>query len=82
MAEEPAGFKHRFVAGSGQDGATLPLLHGTGGNENDLLSLGRELLPGDAGAEIEVRWQRTGHGRAGEVVEEANRWLFRAVQLH
>ncbi len=46
MAEELADFKHRFVAGGGQEGATLLLLHGTGGNENDLLPLGRELLPG------------------------------------
>ena len=46
MAEELADFKHRFLAGSGQEGATLLLLHGTGGNENDLLPLGRELLPG------------------------------------
>ncbi|HKH10438.1 MAG TPA: alpha/beta hydrolase [Rubrobacter sp.] len=46
MAEELAGFKHRFVSGSGQEGPTLLLLHGTGGNENDLLPLGRELLPG------------------------------------
>jgi phospholipase/carboxylesterase len=47
MAEELVSFKHRFVAGSGQEeGATLLLLHGTGGNENDLLPLGRELLPG------------------------------------
>ncbi len=46
MAEELAGFKHRFVVGGGQEGATLLLLHGTGGNENDLLPLGRELLPG------------------------------------
>jgi hypothetical protein len=48
MAEELAGFlTHRFVAGSGQEGGTtLLLLHGTGGNENDLLPLGRELLPG------------------------------------
>ena len=46
MAEELAGFKHRFVAGSGQEGATLLLLHGTGGSEHDLLPLGRELLPG------------------------------------
>ena len=46
MAEDLAGFKHRFVAGGGQEGATLLLLHGTGGNENDLLPLGRELLLG------------------------------------
>jgi len=46
MAEELAGFKHRFVAGGGQEGATLLLLNGTAGNENDLLPLGRELLPG------------------------------------
>ena len=46
MAEELAGFKHRFVAGSGQEWETaLLLLHGTGGNENDLLPLGRELDP-------------------------------------
>ena len=211
MAEELAGFKHRYVAGSGQEGATLLLLHGTGGNENDLLPLGRELLPGanllgprgkvtehgmprffrrlaegvfdeedlklrteelagfvgeaserygfdpgklfavgfsnganiaaslllsrpdllrgavllrpmmpfepealpdlsdvrifvaageldhmvpkenterliellrDSGAEVQVGWQRTGHGLAGEEVEEANRWFSRAVRTH
>jgi len=42
MAED-LGFQHRFVAGS--DGSTLLLLHGTGGNENDLLGLGRHLNP-------------------------------------
>jgi phospholipase/carboxylesterase len=48
MAEELAGFlTHRFVAGNGQKGGTtLLLLHGTGGNENDLLPLSRELFPG------------------------------------
>ena len=41
------GFVHRWVAG--ESGASLPtllLLHGTGGNENDLLGLGPMLLPG------------------------------------
>jgi phospholipase/carboxylesterase len=40
------GFTHRFIpSGGGNDKAalTLLLLHGTGGNEDDLLPLGREL---------------------------------------
>jgi predicted esterase len=36
-------FIHEFVPGS--SGRTLLLLHGTGGNEHDLLPLGRELDP-------------------------------------
>ena len=40
-------FTHRFVPGSGSK-TTLLLLHGTGGNEDDLLPLGRELLPNAA----------------------------------
>ena len=39
-------FTHRFVSGS--DPTTLLLLHGTGGNEDDLLPLGRELAPNAA----------------------------------
>jgi phospholipase/carboxylesterase len=42
---EPA-FIHRFVEGSRPGAAPLLLLHGTGGNEDDLLSLGRTLAPG------------------------------------
>jgi predicted esterase len=37
------GFIHQFE--SGNSNRTLLLLHGTGGNEKDLLSLGRALDP-------------------------------------
>ena len=40
------GFVHRYVAGSGP--ATLLLLHGTGGDEHQLIELGRQLAPAAA----------------------------------
>jgi predicted esterase len=46
-AQAEFGFIHRFVP-STSVATTLLLLHGTGGNENDLLPIGRELLPGAA----------------------------------
>ncbi|HEX6710913.1 MAG TPA: alpha/beta hydrolase [Rubrobacter sp.] len=42
------GFVHRFVRGKDESGPTLLLLHGTGGNEEDLIPLGQELAPGAA----------------------------------
>jgi predicted esterase len=39
------GFVHRFLPGA-PSGPVLLLLHGTGGDENDLLELGEALLPG------------------------------------
>ena len=42
MSEDP-GFIHRFVPPERDDPTTLLLLHGTGGDENDLLPLGRML---------------------------------------
>ena len=47
-ARGPLSFTHRFVAGTDPTAAPLLLLHGTGGDENDLLSLGRMLSPGAA----------------------------------
>jgi predicted esterase len=39
-------FVHHYQAGAAPGGPTLLLLHGTGGNEQDLLPLAAELLPG------------------------------------
>ena len=46
MSEKDLGFVHRFFPA--ESGATLLLLHGTGGDENDLVPLGRELAPNAA----------------------------------
>ena len=50
VSGDALGFVHRYVPPeSGSElagGTTLLLLHGTGGDENDLLPLGRSLLPG------------------------------------
>jgi phospholipase/carboxylesterase len=43
MSEKDPEFVHSFFPG--ESGATLLLLHGTGGDENDLVPLGRELAP-------------------------------------
>lgn len=41
------GFVHRFIPAQ-QPGTTLLLLHGTGGDEDDLLRVGQRLAPGAA----------------------------------
>ena len=52
------GFNHEFVAGSSD--RTLLLLHGTGGNEHDLIPLGRYLDP--EAALLSPRGQVLEHG--------------------
>lgn len=60
------GFIHRFIRGTNQ--RTLLLLHGTGGNENDLLPLGRAI---DADASI--------LSPRGKVLENGAARFFRRV---
>jgi phospholipase/carboxylesterase len=46
---EDLGFIHRFVpAEDPASGETLVVLHGTGGNENDLVGIGQTVAPGAA----------------------------------
>lgn len=42
---ESRDFIHRYIPAQAEGVPTLLLLHGTGGNESDLLNLGRGLLP-------------------------------------
>lgn len=44
----PASFIHRFEPATAPGAAPLLLLHGTGGDENDLIPLGRTVAPGAA----------------------------------
>jgi predicted esterase len=48
MAHPPLDFVHQFVPATKPDVPTLVLLHGTGGDEHDLLPLGHALVPGAA----------------------------------
>lgn len=66
VSAEALGYVHRYLppsAGSAlAGGTTLLLLHGTGGDENDLMPLGRALLPG--AALLGVRGNVSEHGAA------------------
>jgi phospholipase/carboxylesterase len=46
MAAPDLGFIHRFIPASAPGKPTLLLLHGTGGDENDLVPLAQRIAPG------------------------------------
>jgi len=46
MERSTLAFQHQFIPAQAGDAPTLLLLHGTGGDEYDLLDLGRALYPG------------------------------------
>jgi phospholipase/carboxylesterase len=48
MTEASLSFRHQFLPPKSSASPTLLLLHGTGGDENDLLPLGQLLAPGAA----------------------------------
>jgi phospholipase/carboxylesterase len=79
------GFDHRYLAGDDESGPTLLLLHGTGGNEEDLIPLGQELLPG--AAILSPRGKVSEHGaprffrRLAEGVFDHEDLLFRTHEL-
>jgi phospholipase/carboxylesterase len=63
-------FIHRFTPPNAPDALTLLLLHGTGGNEDDLLELGHVL--DEQAALLSPRGQVSEHG--------ANRWFRRLAE--
>lgn len=83
MSEE-LGFIHRFIPGD-EGGPTLLLLHGTGGDENDLIPLAKELAPG--AAILSPRGKISENGaprffrRLAEGVFDVEDLIFRAQEL-
>jgi phospholipase/carboxylesterase len=78
-------FIHRFEPGSRPEAPPLLLLHGTGGDENDLLPLGQAVAPG--ASLLSVRGQVLEHGmprffrRLAEGVFDEDDVRRRAVEL-
>lgn len=78
--------KHRFEQGTNPEAPTLLLLHGTGGNEHDLLQLGRAIHP--SSSLLSVRGQELERGmprffrRLSEGVFDEPNLLFRTNELN
>lgn len=83
MSTESLGLVHRFVRG--ESSRTLLLLHGTGGNERDLIPLGRSLDP--EAALLSPRGQVLEHGmprffrRLAEGVFDIDDLVYRSGEL-
>ncbi len=83
MSAELAGFAHNYLPG--ESDTTLLLLHGAGGNEDDLIPLGQQLLPG--AAILSPRGKVSEHGaprffrRLAEGVFDHEDLLFRTHEL-
>jgi phospholipase/carboxylesterase len=81
----PLSFQHVYRPGESPGGATLILLHGTGGDENDLLPIGPDLLPG--AALLSPRGQISENGtlrffkRSSPGVLDIEDWRARSHQL-
>ena len=79
------GFVHRYLPGDDDSGPTILLLHGTGGNEEDLIPLGKTLAPGTA--LLSPRGKVSEHGaprffrRLAEGVFDHEDLLFRTHEL-
>jgi predicted esterase len=79
------GFEHRFEAGASLASPTLLLLHGTGGDENDLLGVGRSIAP--AANLLSPRGRVSENGaprffrRFAEGIFDEDDIKFRAVEL-
>ncbi|CAA9445207.1 MAG: Carboxylesterase [uncultured Rubrobacteraceae bacterium] len=78
-------FTHRYVPGEDESGSTLLVLHGTGGNEEDLVPVGQALAPG--AAVLSPRGKVSEHGaprffrRLAEGVFDHEDLLFRTHEL-
>jgi phospholipase/carboxylesterase len=78
-------FVHRFVPGAEESSVTLLVLHGTGGNEEDLIPLAQDLAPG--AAILSPRGKVSEHGaprffrRLAEGVFDHDDLLFRTHEL-